>query len=283
MAVFGFVVLHYLADEMTVRCTEALLALPCPVHVVIVDNASPNGSGQRLQERFAGQEAVTVLLNARNEGFARGNNTGYAYLREHFSCSFITVLNNDVLIRDRDFPAKVEAIYQATPFAVLGPDILNPSTGEHQNPGHLKGFTRKEVQERLSRYEKNLRHFRWNRFKWKFKQAFRPAPPKAAPAFIQEPMEGVVLHGACFVFSKDFIDRRERCFHPDTFLYFEEEILHLECLQQGLTLRYDPSIRVEHLEDVATDRAFRTPARKEEMKLRESIRSMKVFLKVLKD
>lgn len=280
---FGFVVLHYLADEMTVRCTEALLALPCAVRIVIVDNASPNGSGKRLQEYFSGREAVTVLLNARNEGFARGNNLGYAYLRTHFACPFITVLNNDVLIRDRDFPAKVEAIYRATPFAVLGPDILNPATGEHQNPGHLKGFTREQVQERLARYEKNLRHFRWNRFKWNLKRIFRKPPRKPAPVFLQEPMEGVVLHGACYVFSKDFIGRRERCFHPDTFLYFEEEILHCECLQEGLTLRYDPSLRVEHLEDVATDRAFRTPARKEEMKLRESIRSMKVFLKVLKD
>ena len=283
MAEFGFVVLHYLADEMTVRCTEALLALPGPVRVVIVDNASPDGSGKRLQEHFAGREAVTVLLNARNEGFARGNNVGYAYLREHFSCSFIAVINNDVLIRDKDFPAKVEAIYRSTPFAVLGPDIVNPATGEHQNPGHLKGFTREEVQERLVRYQENLRHFRWNRFKWNLKQLFRPAPAKPAPVFMKEPMEGVVLHGACYVFSKDFIGLREQCFNPGTFLYFEEEILHCECLQQGLILRYDPSIRVEHLEDVATDRAFRTPARKEEMKLRESVRSMKVFLKVLKD
>ena len=53
--------------------------------------------------------------------------------------------------------------------------------------------------------------------------------------------------------------------------------------KEGLVLRYDPSLQVEHLEDAATDRAFRTPARKEEMKLRESIRSMKVFLHVLKD
>ena len=281
--VFEFVVLHYLAEEMTLRCTETLLALPGPVRVVIVDNASPNGSGKRLQEHFSGHEAVTVLLHARNEGFARGNNTGYQFLREHFSCSFIAVINNDVLIPDRDFPAKVEAIYKETPFAVLGPDILNPDTGIHQNPAHLQAFTRKEVQERLDRYEKNLRHFRWNRFKWKLKQALRPAPRKPLPDFIDEPMENVVLHGACYVFSKDFINRRERCFNPDTFLYFEEDILHCECLQEGLVLRYDPSLQVEHLEDAATDRAFRTPARKEEMKLRESIRSMKVFLHVLKD
>ena len=280
---FGFVVLHYLAFEMTVRCTEALLALSGPVRVVIVDNASPNGSGKKLQEHFALHPSVTVLLNETNEGFARGNNAGYSFLREHFSCGFITVLNNDVLIRDRDFPARVEAIYKAHPFAVLGPDILNPATGEHQNPAHRKGFTREEVEERLAKYEKNLRHFRWNRFKWNLKKAFRRSPERRVAALVPDPLENVVLHGACFVFSQAFIKVRERCFNPGTFLYFEEEILHRECLQQGLLLRYDPSLQVEHLEDVATDKAFRTPARKEEMKQRESVRSMKVFLNVLKD
>ena len=280
--VFGFVVLHYLAEEMTLRCTETLLALPGPVRVVIVDNASPNGSGKRLQKHFSGHEAVTVLLHARNEGFARGNNTGYQFLREHFSCSFIAVINNDVLIPDRDFPAKVEAIYKETPFAVLGPDILNPDTGIHQNPAHLQGFTRAEVQARLERYRKNLTHFAWRRFKWQLKKAFRPAPaPEEKPW--RELAPNAVLHGACFVFSQDFIRVRDHAFNPGTFLYFEEDILQYECLQQGLSLLYSPQVQVLHLEDVATDKAFRSRLRKEKMKLQESIRSMKVFLHVLKD
>lgn len=280
--VFGFVVLHYLAEEMTLRCTETLLALPGPVRVVIVDNASPNGSGKRLQEHFSGHEAVTVLLHARNEGFARGNNTGYQFLREHFSCSFIAVINNDVLIPDRDFPAKVEAIYKETPFAVLGPDILNPDTGIHQNPAHLQAFTRKEIQARLERYRKNLSHFAWRRLKWRIKQAlFRPAPaPEETPW--QESARDVVLHGACFVFSQEFIRVREYAFNPGTFLYFEEDILHHECLQQGLHLLYSPKVQVLHLEDVATDKAYRTNARKEKMKLQESVRSMEVLLNLMR-
>ena len=48
----GFVVLHYLAYEMTLQCTESLLGLAGEKHVVIVDNASPGGSGQRLAQHF---------------------------------------------------------------------------------------------------------------------------------------------------------------------------------------------------------------------------------------
>lgn len=278
---FGFVVLHYLAYDMTVRCSETLLALSGRVHVVIVDNASPNGSGPRLQEHFADNPGVSVLLNARNEGFARGNNIGYNYLKEHFSCSFIAVINNDVLIPDRDFPTKVESVYKASPFAVLGPDILNPASGGHQNPGHLRGFSREEVQQRLQRYRNNLHHFGWKRFKWHIKQCFFPAPHPVPKALVPEAMENVVLHGACYVFSPDFIRARVYCFNPETFLYFEEEILHYECLRDGLKLRYDPSVQVLHLEDVATDKAYRTADRKEKMTLQESVRSMQVMLQLM--
>ena len=278
---YGFVVLHYMAYETTLQCTASLLALEAPLHVVIVDNASPDGSGSRLQKHFAQTENVTVLLNPHNEGFARGNNAGYSYLREHFDCEFITVLNNDVLIPDTQFPQKVAAIYREKPFAVLGPDILNPASGAHQNPAHLKGFTREQVQERLERYRNNLRHFRWKRFKWKLKCLLRPAPAPQNNTPWQSEARNVVLHGACYVFSKDFIGRKEQCFHPGTFLYFEEEILHWECLRDGLTLLYSPSVQVLHLEDVSTNRAFRTSATKEKMKLQESVRSMQVFLDLM--
>lgn len=276
----GFVVLHYLAYEMTLQCTESLLGLAGEKHIVIVDNASPNGSGQRLVEHFAGNPEVTVLPAPQNEGFARGNNLGYRHLREHFSCDFIVVLNNDVLIPDASFIDKVKNIYQATPFAVLGPDILNPGSGTHQNPAHRQGFTREELLSRLERYRKNLHHFAWRRFKWQIKRAFRPAPVPE-PVQWQEPAWDVVLHGACFVFSQDFIRVREYAFHPGTFLYFEEDILHYECLQQGLRLLYNPLVQVQHLEDIATNKAYRTPAKKEKMKLQESVRSMEVLLNLM--
>ena len=189
----GFVVLHYLAEEMTVQCTEALLGLSGDKHIVLVDNASPNGSGQRLAARYEDNPAVSVLLSPRNGGFARGNNMGYTYLRGHFSSDFIVVLNNDVLIRDKDFPAKVQTLFEKTPFAVLGPDILNPQTREHQNPARLNGFTRQEVEERVARYQKNLRHFGWNRFKWKLKQRFRPAPPQLPRPSWQKAVENAGL------------------------------------------------------------------------------------------
>ena len=69
MARFAFVVLHYLAEDLTITCVENILArFTAPdqgkhsVHVVVVDNGSPNGSGDRLAMRWKDASDVTVLL-----------------------------------------------------------------------------------------------------------------------------------------------------------------------------------------------------------------------------
>ena len=276
----GFVVLHYLAYEMTRQCTESLLGLAGEKHIVIVDNASPNSSGPKLAEHFAEHPEVTVLQSPRNEGFARGNNLGYSYLKEHFSCDFIVILNNDVLIPDPAFMGQVEKIYRETPFAVLGPDILNPKNGLHQNPALPHGRSREEVLALRERYQKDLAHYAWRKLKWHIKKPFLHLPvPREKPW--QESARNVVLHGACYILSKDFTRVRENAFNPGTFLYFEEDILHYECLRQGLTMLYSPQIQVRHIEDVSTDQAFRRNAIKEKMKLKECIRSMDILLDLM--
>ena len=71
---FGFVVLHYLAYGMTRRCVDVLLSTfkDEPIRIVVVDNASPDGSGVKLEEDYADASNVTVLRNSSNLGFARG-------------------------------------------------------------------------------------------------------------------------------------------------------------------------------------------------------------------
>ena len=287
--VSGFVVLHYLAYDMTCRCMDTLLrSFPGDsIHIALVDNASPDGSGAELERRYAADGRVTVIRNTSNLGFARGNNAGYSYLREHFPCSFITVINNDVLIDDPEFMTKVGAVHSDTGFDVLGPDIVNPASGKHQNPAkrdddrHLRGYSPAEFEALEAKYSDALRHFKWKRFKWDIKCSLFPSliRPKATPvpAHIVPRMEGVVLHGACLVFSGHYISVRPQCFNPDTFLYFEEDLLHYECRRDGLRMVYDASVSVKHLEDVTTDEMFRSSTAKDEFKLRESLRSIRVI------
>lgn len=53
------------------------------VSIVIVDNASANGTGRELQQLYQGAENIYVILNPENLGFARGNNVGFEFAKKH--------------------------------------------------------------------------------------------------------------------------------------------------------------------------------------------------------
>ena len=141
----AFVVLHYRAIDYTRKCVENIKALEGEKRIIVVDNASPDGSGAILKEEYRGDKEVCVLLNRENSGFARGNNFGVRYSKCKFSPDFTVVLNNDVEITQRDFISKIDSIYQAHPFDLLGPDIVSVFSGIHQSPKTMKGINLESV------------------------------------------------------------------------------------------------------------------------------------------
>lgn len=72
---FGFVVLHYCTLDMTKKCIAAIQEkmAQADYEIVVVDNASGNGTGKDLAECYKDTEHVSVLLSKENLGFAKGN------------------------------------------------------------------------------------------------------------------------------------------------------------------------------------------------------------------
>src|SRR2546426_1064832 len=60
--------------------------------IIVVDNASADGSAEMVRREFAPEPRVRLIANPRNEGFARGNNQAYAAARGEF----LAVVNPDV-------------------------------------------------------------------------------------------------------------------------------------------------------------------------------------------
>ena len=244
---YGFVVLHYMVYEMTVECISYLLQHfgKDDMKIVVVDNASNNGSGKQLEAFYKDVDKVDVLLNPKNEGFARGNNLGYRYLKENYHPEYTIVMNNDVLIEQNDFLDKIDAIYKQTKFAVLGPDIYCPAVKRHQNPAHLKGFDKSEVQQLYNMVAKVCEHPAFYYYIKEtlggLKRKILKMPQTTDAIDRSKMMENVVLHGACYIFSPDFIAHRSECFCPETFLYMEEDILHYECMVKGMKMLYSPN------------------------------------------
>ena len=74
-----FVILHYMAIDVTMKSVEYITENidTNQYHIVIVDNASGNGSGEELKAFYLDRGDVTVLINEENLGFAKGNNVGF--------------------------------------------------------------------------------------------------------------------------------------------------------------------------------------------------------------
>ena len=60
-----------------------------PIEVIVVDNASTDGSDAAVERRFAGR--IALIRNPRNLGFGAGNNVGLRAARG----GFVLLLNND--------------------------------------------------------------------------------------------------------------------------------------------------------------------------------------------
>ena len=291
----GFVILHYNTIEETKECVSSIQEKidQQDYVIVIVDNASPDGSGQTLKELYGSVPGIYVLCNDRNEGFARGNNRGYAFAREKLNCDFICCLNNDTKLLSEDFCEQIEKEYRQSGFAVCGPRVILRDGSD--NYVYMKMPGRTELEEELKEYRRTLKlmpyhldHFgtAWKMFRNQILRSLgKEVPSRYKKYYIYsetaERHEGILLHGCCLIFSPVYLEKFDDAFDPRTFLYREEEILWIRCQRAGLATVYTPEIRIWHKEDAATDSILRGKRDKIRFGLQNLADSLEIELKAL--
>ncbi len=93
-------VLNYESADATIDCVDNILQQKgIDLHVLVVDNDSPDGSFIQLNERFNPHSRVQVVRSERNGGYAYGNNTGLRLLAK-MDYDFLIISNNDIHITD---------------------------------------------------------------------------------------------------------------------------------------------------------------------------------------
>ena len=280
-----FVILHYMALDETVQCVESILNnIEGEKKVIVVDNCSPNGTLADLRARYEKVPDVDVIGTDSNLGFARGNNFGYQYAVSSYDPDFSVVMNNDMEITQRDFIAQMVKSYSEYGFAVMGPDIYSTKKKYHQNPQTRKMPTRKDLESSCRKLEvKNTLRFMIP-LKWQIMELMhrQPAPEKRAENYVDHVVENPLLHGSCYIFSREFMKKHpEECFFPGTFMYLEAEILCYQCRRDGEKMIYDPRLRVDHHEDVATDLEYHKQSKKSIFTIKCMLQSTKAFLALM--
>ena len=249
---FGYVVLHYLDFDTTFKCVSILLENFPDSKVVIVDNASNNGTGEQLAKAFNQFNNVHVLINQDNLGFAKGNNVGFEFAKKEFSLDALAVINNDIYINDKNFEAEILKFMSDNYVDVSGPDIITLN-GNHQNPLLLTNYSNKYIKKSIFLNKMKMFFLKSNFF---FRLYCKRKENKGP--LIKDKKDTIfdcVLHGACVVFSRHYIENEDFAFLPITFMYNEELILDDYLKYKNYKTGYCSETSVSHLEGASTSKS----------------------------
>lgn len=237
-----YLILHYQNFEVTCNCVDKVLHKSRPDSVIlIVDNASPNGSGNRLIQKYANKDKVIILQNSVNEGFSKGNNRGYEYIKSHFNPECVVVMNNDILIEQDHFEDLLMKYAKEGTFDVIGPDIVNLKEC-HQNPMLQMTYSSRRL----------IKQFLidcWRICLYSIRGDCQVLPTindvrnQDSTGILPE----CVLHGSCLILFDTFIRNEAFVFPPKTFLYGEEFLFFDYLKYRGYRWAYVEEFYVLHL------------------------------------
>ena len=101
--------------------------------VIVVDNASTDGSPELIAERFP---RIRLIRNSRNEGFGRANNRA---VREGRG-TFILLLNTDVVLHPGALDLLLKEMEADPLTGIVGPALFNPKDSFQVSFGNRVGF-----------------------------------------------------------------------------------------------------------------------------------------------
>ena len=211
------IVLNWNDWASTILCVQSLLDNGVPAgRVLIVDNASTDGSPARLRRELPG---VPLVVSPKNLGFAAGMNFGASkILKQCAEDDAIIFVNNDALIVDG--MAALEAALAKTDVGLVSPVILHKENPENI---HFQG----------SDYD-------WNRAEIIFYDK-EMAARRGAGGLIDSPR----VVGAAVAVRVDFI-RKVGLFDETLFMYYEDDDLSVRSSRAGYRNVVASGFRIAH-------------------------------------
>ena len=219
-SIWAIVLTHGGAEEITAACIDSLLDQDYPnLTVLLVDNASFDGSGERLRDRYPGNR---YLNTGGNLGYTGGNNRGMEYAINN-GAQHVLVLNNDTVVERSCVSILAKSAKEAGRFGAIAPKILY-----WDDPAHIWFAGGDYSMMRAIGMHRGLG---------------RADDPAEAPRL--EPM--TFATGCCFLMPAAAA-REMGGFREDFFIYCEDVELSLRLTKEGYPMYYQPAARLLHRE-----------------------------------
>jgi GT2 family glycosyltransferase len=209
------VVLNYGRETLTAGCVAALeRSVGVAPRILIVDNASPDGSGARLQARFPQHD---FLQTGENLGYAGGNALGIARALAH-DAEFVLVINDDAEVAPDALQSLVTALEADERAAAAGPTI---------------------------RFDDAAASICWAGGELVLSRALGTPEPRDAAARSVASRPCSFVSGCC-VLLRSVAVRAVGSFRAEYFAYVEDVELSLRLSRAGWRLLYVPEAAVVH-------------------------------------
>ena len=216
------IVVTYRSSNEFPDCIESVLRQAVPVEVFLVDNASPDKTGQMVADYASRFENVRAILNQKNLGLAAGNNAALG--RCHGD--YVLFLNPDTLLREDTLSQLVNFLDSNPDVGVVGPKNLyadgKPHSSFHKHWGLLHVLLWRILPYRFARSY-------YDRFStYKFHD----------PLFVS---------GACLLIRRSLFERIGG-YDPEYFLTVEDTCdLCIRARETGFRVVFLPGAEVVHL------------------------------------
>ncbi len=223
------IILNWNGFDDTVACIQSLKESTLQLSsILLLDQASPDDSGKKLEQLYQLDKQVMVILNDKNYGFSGGVNIGIRRALE-MGADFVFLINNDTIV-DKDCVSLLyDTIKDDLKVAVVGPSILY--------------YSKPNIIWQAGGYFSKLKM-----------GVIVPSKNMTLSALSQEVAQVSFLTGCALMIRKETF---EQVGYLDTsyFFYMEDVDFSLRVTNSGLRMCYNPIAKVWHkIDDIAVDR-----------------------------
>lgn len=233
----SFLIINYNDYESTSSLLNNIKNYTCLDKIVVVDNASNDGSYEKLIEKYQTQN-ISIIKNVANNGYASAINFGVKYLEEKLGESNIIVSNADIVIYcEEDLTQLIQS--KNKDCAILAP-IIKEHTGLNRGwkiPTPLQDgllnlvFIHKFIRPLLIYYKDKHYH--------------------------DELVEVEAVSGCFFLIDSKYL-KQVKYFDENTFLYYEENIISkkIETIHKKIII--NTKVEVLHNHSISIDKSIKS-------------------------
>jgi GT2 family glycosyltransferase len=227
------IIVNWNGGEMIASCLESISKTcgPLKLQVIVVDNASRDGSREAAQKKFP---QFDIFNSGSNLGFGRANNL----VRDRVQSDLVLFLNPDTIVLENSLSEMISFMRSHPEVGGLGCKMRTPDGETHElglqySPSPLKEFARQMFPASvISRLFPGMLH--------------RLDPDKNAYA--------VKLYGGCLLAPKAVLDQIG-WFDERYFMYAEDADMCRTILAHGYKLYYLATTEIIHVAGGTTEKA----------------------------